>query len=230
MKKILYLLLAVILAICLVLPTNAYASENEEAEGAVNYAPSEAQPVETEEPDIFTRLYEAFCENKSDIFTIGGSAALFVLSILLKKDLGSTSKNIVSNIAHVLAKSDIAEEKQTAIVDGLNEMVDGYNEIKDQSRKVGERVRDAVEQIERITTSQAHLETKIDGVFNALIALIDKGILQNAEIMDVLSSVYVNNDALPKGIKDYVALKRAANAKLVQEAAHIVQNGEVSDE
>lgn len=221
MKRILYFIAVLVMVACLACPTIVYATE---ADGATATAP------ESETPDIFTRLYEAFSQNKSDIFTLGGSAALLILSIILKKDLGSTSKNIVANIAHVLAKTDIAEEKQTAIVNGLNEMVDGYETIKEQSLKVGENVKDAVKQIEHITTSQAQLEAKIDGVFNTVFALIDKQILQNSEIMDLLSSVYVNNDALPKGIKDYVALKRAENAKIVQEAAEIVHSGEVRDE
>jgi hypothetical protein len=40
--------------------------------------------------------------------------------------------------------------------------------------------------------------------------------------MDVLSSVYVNNEVLSQGVKDYVTLKRAENEKLVQEASALI--------
>ena len=60
---------------------------------------------------------------------------------------------------------------------------------------------------------------------------MDKEIAQNGEVMDVLSSVYTNNKALSQGVKDYVALKRAENVKIMQEAAILVHKDEgVSNE
>lgn len=222
MKRIIYFLLVFAVLVSFLCNVVAFASEVEETPTETVEVPE--TPVE--EPDLFTRLYEAFADNKSDVFTLGGSAVLFVLSIILKKDLGNTSKHIVDNIARVLAKTDISDEKQNAIVGGLNEMVDGYNEIKEQSAEVKAQMQDVANQIDKITVSNASLETKIDEVFNVIISLMDKEILQNSEVMEVLTAVYSNNSAVPKGIKDFIALKRTENVKLTSEATALVHKEE----
>lgn len=186
--------------------------------------------ADDEKATLFTRLYEAFAENKTDVFTVGGSTILFILSIILKRDLGYTSKHIVENISRVLAKTDISEEKQNAIVNGLNEMVDGYDEIREQSENVKKKMDDVISQVEKITVSNASLETKIDELFGVIITLLDKEIIQNAEVMEVLTTVYSNNSAVSKGVKDFVALKNAENAKIVNEAALIVGKAAGSNE
>lgn len=192
------------------------------------------EPIEevavTEETEsnetIFTRLYEAYLGNKSEVFTVCGSALLFVLGMFFKKSSTASAKQIVDGIARVLAKTDLSDEKQNAIVGGLNEMVDGYNDIKLQSTIVKDRVDAFASDMATVLESNISLEEKIDRFFNVIVALMDKEIHQNEEVMDVLSSVYSNSEALPKGIKDYVALKRSENARLVQEANQIVHSGE----
>ena len=231
MKRILYFMLVFILAITLLGSTVAFAEEIAEDtattdETTVDNAGVEIPETEKEvaDPTFFTRLYEAFTSNKTDIFTLGGSAALFVLSLILRKDFGSASKNVVDGIARVLSKTDISNEKQDAIVGGLNEMVDGYNEIKTQSGIVQEKMLEFGEQITTIYEANCSLEKKIDDVFHVILSLMDTEITQNAEVMEVLSSVYANHHALPDGIKNFVQLKRTENAQLVQKAAVLVHN------
>lgn len=228
MKRILYFILVFMLSIMLIGSTVAFAEETVDEtvatdETVVEDVASEATKSEAD-PTFFTRLYEAFTTNKSDIFTLGGSAVLFVLSLILRKDFGSSSKKVVESIAHVLSKTDISNEKQDAIVGGLNEMVDGYNEIKEQSGAVQRKISEFGDQIATIYEANCSLEKKIDDVFHVIISLMDTEIAQNAEVMEVLSSVYANNKALPQGIKDFVHLKRTENAKLVQEATALVHN------
>lgn len=226
MKKIFYTLLVFLLIFTCVGSTVSFAEEAAEdtviIEDDAVKPPSEPEA----EPNIFTRLYEAFTSNKTDIFTIGGSAILLVLSLILRKDVGATSKNVVDGIARVLSKTDVSNEKQDAIVGGLNEMVDGYNEIKSQSEAVKKEIDRFGTQINDIIKSNESLEVKVDHFFTIIVSLMDKEILQNAEVMEVLSSVYANNQALPQGIKDFVALKRTENAKLVQEASVLVHKDE----
>ena len=209
-----------------------------EVEPEVELTP-EVEPEK--EPDIFTRLYEAFMGNKTELFTLLGSGVLFVLSMILKKDLGASSAKMVEGIAKVLSKTDISDEKQTAIVGGLNQMVDGYNEIKTESAEMKEKLEGVcstiqkdmqgfADEIKTVVESNAALDSKIENLFNVVIALMDKEITQNAEVMEVLSAVYENNSALPQGIKDYVALKRTENAKVVVEAGEIIhKDGEASE-
>lgn len=213
MKRFIYILLAFALMFSL-LGVTAFAEE-----------PTE-EAIETSEATIFTRLYEAYLGNKSEVFTVCGSALLFVLGIVFKKSLTAFAKQIIAGITKVLAKTDLSDEKQNAIVGGLNEMVDGYNDIKLQSTIVKDRVDAFASDMATVRESNISLEEKIDRFFNVIVALMDKEIHQNEEVMDVLSSVYSNSEALPKGIKDYVALKRSENARLVQEANQIVHSGE----
>ena len=176
---------------------------------------------DTKTANIFTRLYEAFINNKGEIFTLGGSGILFVLSMLLKKDLGTSSKSLANTISSVLAKTDLSAERQEAIVGGLNEMIDGYENIKQQSDYVREKMGEFDESVKSVVNSNKEFETKVTAMFELVMNLIDKEIIQNAEVMEVLSTVYTNNGAIPKGIKDFIALKRSENAKIVQEAATI---------
>ena len=201
----------------------------------------EVVPEEEPDVDFFTRLYEAFVSNKSEVFTLLGSGVLFVLSMILKKDLGASSAKMVDGIAKVLSKTDISDEKQNAIVDGLNQMVDGYNEIKTESAEMKEKLEGVcstiredmqgfADEINTVVESNAALDSKIEKLFNVVITLMDKEITQNAEVMEVLSAVYENNTAVPPGIKNYVALKRTENAKIVVEAGEIIhKDGTVNE-
>lgn len=224
MKRIIYYLLVFVTLFALVGSVVALADEGE-AEITETTEATEETVTETEEANIFTRLYEAFQENKTNVFTIASGAILFIFSLIFRKDVTVSSKVIVDGIKNVIAKSDLTEAQQDAIVSGLNEMVDGYNDIKLKTDIVGT-------QMEDIARSNASLEKKIEDVFSVLVSLMDKEILQNATVMDVLSSVYINNGALPKGVRDYVMLKQSENAKLVQEAAvieHKDEGGVVSE-
>lgn len=188
------------------------------------------EAIVTEETEsnetIFTRLYEAYLGNKSEVFTVGGSALLFVLGMFFKKSSTASAKQIVDGIARVLAKTDLSDEKQNAIVGGLNEMVDGYNDIKLQSTILKQRVDEFAADMSKVRDTNVSLEEKIDHFFTVMVSLMDKEILQNATVMEVLSSVCANNDDLPKGIKDFVSLKRTENAQLVHEAALIEHKDE----
>lgn len=217
MKRFIYILLAFALMFSL-LGTTAFAEEPTDEVVVIE----ETESTET----IFTRLYEAYLGNKSEVFTVCGSALLFVLGMFFKKSSTASAKQIVDGIARVLAKTDLSDEKQNAIVGGLNEMVDGYNDIKLQSTIVKDRVDAFASDMATVLESNISLEEKINRFFNVIVTLMDKEIHQNEELMDVLSSVYSNSEILPKGIKDYVALKRSENARLVQEANQIVHSGE----
>lgn len=236
MKKNIYILLTLVITLSLALPVVAYASEPTE-EGETPSSSEVIMPDETVDVDVFTRLYEAFIGNKTDVFTLLGSGVLLVLSIILKKDLGAVATKIIDNIAKVLSKSDVTEQKQSAIINGLNEMVDGYDEIREKSatmqediKYVSDLIKSDMEHISKefteVVSSNVELDAKIDKLFSIVISLMDKEIAQNAEIMDVLTSVYENNDALPQGIKNYVALKHAENTKIVQEASTILHSKE----
>lgn len=233
MKRIIYIMTLFMLCFMLMCPLSISAEEGVEASDET-LETGESVGVDTdvdsvtnetteapENANLFTRLYEAFTNNRSEIFTLGGSGILFVLSMLLKKDFGASSKALSSTLSTMLSKTDMSAERQEAIVGGLNEMIDGYEQIKEQSDYVREKMSEFNESVKAVVDSNKEFETKITAMFELVMNLIDKEIIQNAEVMEVLSTVYTNNGAIPKGIKDFIALKRSENAKIVQEAATI---------
>ena len=219
MKRLLYFLLVFTVAFAILASTVAFAEEV--VEGAD--VPSTA--TEGGNVTFFDRMYEAFTTNKTDVFTLGGSAVLFVISMILKKDLGATSKNVVDNITRVLSKTDLTVEQQKAIANGLNEMVDGYDEIKASSKDVAKKLDEFAEQLKAATNSYDELDGKITESFNLLLALLEKGVQQNVDVMEVLSSIYTNSK-LPQGIKDYVNLKRTDSVRLSKEVAVLLHHDE----
>ena len=202
-------------------PVEETVSDAVEAEETTTVPADKITDEEDTNTNIFTRLYEAFCDNKSEVFTLGGSSILLILSIILKKELGSSSKTIVNGIADVLKNSDISTERQEAIVGGLNEMIDGYEEIKGQTEYVKKKIEEFKEAVERVESSNSAVDAKLAEMFTTLTDLIVKEMRQNTELMEVLSTVYTNNEAIPQGIKDFVSLMRTENVKLVQEASEI---------
>lgn len=225
MKRIIYYLLVFVTLFALVGSVVALADEGE-TEITETTEATEETVTETEEANIFTRLYEAFEDNRTDVFTIASGIILFAFSFVFRKDVSVSSKAIVDGITKVLSKTDLTEVQQNAIVNGLNEMVDGYNDIKLKNTIVADRIDEFAVNMTEIVNSNAALEKKLQDTFSVIMALVDKEIAQNSTVMDVLSSVYVNNEALPKGVRDYVMLKQSENARLVQEAALIEQKEE----
>lgn len=237
MKRIIYIIAMLTMCIMLMCPITTSAEELDVSVPApdeitsgevtldegVDAIVGELTVIEEEEEkhNIFTRLYEAFCDNKTEVFTLGGSTILLILSIILKKDLGSSSKKIVSGISSVLSKSDLSSERQEAIVVGLNEMIDGYEEIKQQSTYIKDKILSFESAVERVESSNSEVNTKLTEMFTVLVHLISKEMRQNTELMEVLSTVYTNNEAIPQGIKDFVSLMRTENVKLVQEASQL---------
>ncbi len=226
MKRIIYALLIFILAFTFVGSTLAFAEEVETDVTEDALASLETTGEAAEEHTIFTRLYEAFTDNKTDVFTISGSSILLVISLILRKDLGSSSKKIVDHVASVLSKANVSDEKQTAIVKGLNEMIDGYNEIKQSGIEAAKQIEGVASEIKNIAEANVDSFEKVEKVIGVMTNLMEKVIQQNSEVMEVLAAVYINNNALPKGIKDYVSIQRTENAKIVAEASTILHSKE----
>lgn len=233
MKRIVYFIMIFAAFLMLVCPLTISAEEVATEAAFEVEIPEDTvatEPVEEEaEPNIFTRLYEAFCDNKGEVFTLGGSSILLLFGFLLKKQFGTSSKDLANGIASVISKSDISAERQEAIVGGLNEMVDGYEEIKQQSTYVKGKIEEFIDVVNRVESSYSLVDSKLTEMFTVLVDLINKEMLQNTDLMEVLSTVYTNNDAIPKGIKDFVSLMRSENVKLVQEASQLTTSKESSD-
>ena len=171
MKRIIYIMTLFMLCFMLMCPLSISAEEGVEAPDET-LETGESVGVDTdvdsvtnetteapENANLFTRLYEAFTNNRSEIFTLGGSGILFVLSMLLKKDFGTSSKALSSTLSTMLSKTDMSAERQEAIVGGLNEMIDGYEQIKEQSDYVREKMSEFNESVKPVVDTNKELET-----------------------------------------------------------------------
>ena len=193
MKRIIYFVAVLTFIFAFTCSMVAFADEVETVPEATTEttesSPETTPPVEsvTEAPEapkptIFTRLYEAFTSNKTEVFTLGSGAVLFILGLLSRKDAGVTARKLIDNIANVLSKTDLSNEQQSAIVNGLNEMVDGYNDIKSRSAAMESELRDFAFIMGNLAKSNDNLQTKLDHVFDVIVTLMDKEIMQELQL------------------------------------------------
>jgi hypothetical protein len=103
-------------------------------------------------------------------------------------------------------------------------MVDSYDAIKKQSGEIVCAFSEFQAQIDEIKGSNKSLEDAIAKISDTIVKLMDTEITQNAEVMDVISSIYLNVNSLPQGVKNYVMQKRTENAKLVDEAHQLLKD------
>lgn len=92
--------------------------------------------------------------------------------------------NRKKNLKDIKANTSIVSASQNGVVGAVNTMIEGYNQLKESYEKY-ENVEDAR---------------------NRLVGAV---MVQNAVILDILQTVYVNNKNLPQGTKDLVNIKYA---------------------
>lgn len=204
MKRILYIVFCVILALCFVMSVSAEAVATEDttvedvsgsdnvptvddstSQGSGN-AITEETVKETGEAiynTIFTRIFEFFEINKETIIMVFGFAGTIFITIRdirrkirVDNDSGATQQKILSDIGGMI-------NSQNGVVDVVNGLTNSYDEMR------------------RKYTAYEDVEDDRNKLVGAVL-------VQNAAILDILSSVYVNAN-LPQGVKDIVQLKYA---------------------
>ena len=197
MKKIFYLIIAVVIMVTLCfsasateivadtepyIETEAIFEENssEEAEGIASWE-TEVISEESEYHTLFTRVWEYANEYKTEILGAVGDIAIFILAWLIKIRSDKTKSSTLAT-----------NKSQTAVVNVVNDMVDGYNALKASYDKYG------------------MTEDDRNRVVGALVA-------QNAAILETLVTMCANNKNLAQGTKDLVMLKYANCLKMLDD-------------
>lgn len=193
MKKIYSIMVALVMVLTLcigigateVTDTDFEAAEivTEEITEAVEESTTE-ELTEEEYHTLFTRLWEYCMTYKTEIVGVVGDIAIFVLALFIKLRNDKRTANIAQGIISIKGDTTDTTKAQTSVVGVVNEMVDGYNALKQSYDKYGET------------------EDDRNRVVGTLVA-------QNAAMLEILTTITVNNKNLPQGIKDIVMLKYA---------------------
>ena len=179
--------------------------------------------VTDDEPsvNVFTRIYEFWEAHEAEIITIGSSAVLIVLNILSRisgKTLNRSQNDTIGGLNQLIEEFNKLSVSITNIKSDFSEVIKNSKEINAQLIKV---MRDVLSAMSDLKTSDEAFTEKITKANVIIQELVEKEMLQNNALMEVLSSVYVNSKALSQGVKDLVVMKRTENMRIVEEANEI---------
>ena len=144
------------------------------------------EPVVEEPPEpnhtLVSRVWEYFEANKTEILGLAGDAVIFLLAIFVKIRNDKRTKGIASDLKIVKGDAKGTADAQSSVVDAVNGMIEGYNGMRSSYEEYGNTERDR----------------------NKLVGAV---MVQNTAILEMLSTVYVNNKNLPQGVKDLINLR-----------------------
>lgn len=162
----------------------------------------EPQAVMSEENTyhtLFTRIWEFVKQHSGETFSIIGSATLLILNLIIKRMNSKNSKDTRKALDDI--KEDVKETcgNQYSVVNVVNSMIDGYNGLSERY--------DAM----KISYDQYGA---MDGERNRVVGAV---LATNVAILEILTTVYVNNKNLPQGVKDLVNIKYANCLKTLED-------------
>lgn len=197
MKKI-FTVLCIIMALLLCLSVPCFAAE---AEDVVPEAPSAASDTATDDAEthtVFTRLWEFVNQYKGEVLTLIGDVALIIIALYMKLRNGKGTKEINAALNKIKEETGLSLTNQGNVVDVINNLIDSYN------AQAAEYVR-LKEAYEKYGSTELDRNKVIGGLA-----------AQVATVLDILSTVYVNNKNLPQGVKDLVNIKYANCLKALE--------------
>lgn len=206
MKKI-FIILCCLVTLSMCLTLSCYAVESDTVE--LETAPEQSSEIIAEEPQtVLTRLWEFVDKYKAEALTLIGDVALVLIAIYIKLKNGKGTKEINEALNTIREKTGITLTNQDNVVGVINNLIDAYNVQAEAYVKLQEAY-------------EKYGATELDRnkVLGALAAEI-------ATVLDILSTVYVNNRNLPQGVKDLVTIKYANCLKALEndeELASIVK-------
>lgn len=140
------------------------------------------------EHTLFSRVWECLIEHKTEALGVGGDAILIIVSIIIKLRNDKKTKGISDDLKAVKGDASATSISQNSVVNVVNQLIDGYNGMHNSYEKYG--------------LTEANRNKLIGAVM-----------VQNTALLEILTTVYVNNKNLPQGVKDLVNLKYANTLK-----------------
>lgn len=151
------------------------------------------------ETNLFGRVYEFYEQNKTDIYTIGCGALVFIAEIIISRKNANKTNIIDLGVKSLKSDSSTTLNSQEAVVKATNELIDSNAELMQaykEMKALYDKVTESEEERNRIVSE---------------VVLLDKTVLE------ILATVYSNSKNLPQGIKDIVSLKYAKCLKSLED-------------
>lgn len=161
----------------------------EEEAPAEEPIPEEAAPTEID-PNVFSRAWEYFDENKATVFEFAFSSVILVILWIVKK----TQAKLKNDISITNNNSSIVATSQDGINTVVNAMIEGYNAFKTDFAKM----KDSEDQRDRQIAAM---------------------VITNTAILEIMSRVFPNSKNLPQGTKDLVNITYANAMKSITDDA-----------
>ncbi len=165
------------------------------------FATQVADGVSTDEgvnrDTIFTRVWEFLTQYKAEFITLTGDIALIVYAIRIKAKNGKNNADINAALDTIKKETGLSLSNQNNVVNAINIMIESYNKLAEEYARFKEfydKYSEAEQDRNRVT---GMLATEI------------------ATVLEILSTVYVNNKNLPQGVKDLVTIKYANCLKAI---------------
>lgn len=178
MKRFIKIFICFVLVFMVLTPITCFAAEVAEDPEGISYN------------TIFTRIMEFVEANKTEVVSAAGSGILLVVSSILNRKNNKKSKELNSALGELTGIANGTCNAQNSIINVVNEMISGNNVMTDGYNKM----REAYEKYESAEDDR-----------NRLIGAV---MVQNAAILEILSTVYVHSK-IPQGVKDLVTLRYA---------------------
>jgi hypothetical protein len=189
-KRILLTLICVLSAIMFFACALTCLATDLPSESVTDSGNSEASDSGFQWRDLFSRAWEFYNENKTEVLSLAGNAAVFLLTFFARRSSGLQMEKITSDLKIVKADAGGTASSQSSVVSAMNGLIGGYNQMHESYEKYGQTESDR----------------------NKLIGAV---MVQNTAILDILSTVYVNSKNMPQGVKDLVNLKYANCLKTI---------------
>lgn len=142
--------------------------------------------------DLFTRIWEFVVTYQDKIIDIGTVVIILVCSVTANVVQRKKNKKTDANFSSILTTTSSVSDSQNGVVGAVNAMIGGYNNLRESYEKY-------------------------EGAEDDRNKLVGAVFVQNATILDVLTTVYVNSKNLPQGVKDLVNIKYAKCLKALDD-------------
>jgi hypothetical protein len=197
MKKIFILILCLALFTCLGI--TCFAEDTAAIDSADDSVDEATGEVDKEQlHTIFSRMWEFIGKYKGEMFTVIGDIALIAFALYMKIKNGKGAVEINAALNKIKQETGLSLSNQDNVVDVINKMIDSFNVLSAEYEKFKQTYEQyGATEVER---------NKVVGALSA----------QVATVLDILSTVYVNNRNLPQGVKDIINIKYANCLKALE--------------
>jgi hypothetical protein len=167
-------------------PSNVADTESTDDDPAPSepVVPEQTPPAESVNHTFVGRVMEFANQYRQELIDVCGFLGMAIAALFALFKQRRNGQTVAAGVSSMLRNTSDVSTSQSGVVNAVNEMIGTYNKMSDAY------VQYATSEDER----------------NRLVGAM---VVQNAAILEILSTVYANSKNLPQGVKDIVNLKYA---------------------